>query len=460
MKSEITADGDSELRQRILTGLAAAAELETRFRQPLERFLFSLCDRSDGRSRERSVEIAGQVLAECYVKNPSLLERWQGPDNLEAFLRTAAKNRLKSWWSSADKKRTDVDSDSARIANARSHQSDHHPDELRIAEQALLAGVSAALDECPEGMVFMRLKGLHGVDQRAISSCWGHHEAQTSRRIKEAMSVIRTRAVEGAAAMDCGLSMDLLQQILQLSPGLLLGKEDSGLTNIDHPLLTRLAAGSATPQEKAEAVRLMSSQPQSLAFFAQILNRRNEHEALIVRDPALSGSAARLNECARRSLEIMQPSEAAGLVTPTMADLFADLLDHIRADGGTLWLLCPGTAALEAVFNPLEPEIAGKRQPLASGIISLVLATGETACVSGVPDHNRHSPGIDMVLGKTTHSMIAVPFLLEGTIRGVLTAVRFSEDGGFGDRETAVIGRCAEILAKLMVQNLAGAIME
>ena len=373
MKSEISPDGDGELCQTIITGLPAAAELETRFRQPLERFLVGLCDRSDGRSQERSVEIAGQVLAECYVKNPSLLERWQGPDNLEAFLRTAARNRLKSWWASAEKKRTDVDSGSIRIANASSHDSDHHPDELRIAEQALLAGVSAALDECPEGMVFMRLKGLHGVDQRAISTWWGHHEAQTSRRIKEAMTVIRARAVEAAAAMDCELSMDLLQQTLQLNPGLLLGKEDPGLTDIDHTLLTHLAAGSTDPQEKAEAVRLMGCQPQSLAFFAQILNRRNERGALIVRDPALEGSAARLTECARRSLEIMQPSEAAGLVTPTMAALFADLLDHIRADGGTLWLLCPGSASLEAVFNPLEPEIAGKRQPLASGIISLVL---------------------------------------------------------------------------------------
>lgn len=459
MNPETSPADDSELRQRILTGLAAAGELETRFRQPLERFLIGLCDRSDGRSQERSVEIVGQVLAECYMKNPSLLERWQGPDNLEAFLRTAAKNRLKSWWASAEKTRTEVDTGSTRIANAQSQHSDYRPDELRIAEQALLAAVSAALDECPEGMVFMRLKGVYGVDQRAISNCWGHHEAQTSRRIKEAMTVIRARAVEAAAVMDCELSTDLLQQILQLNPGMLLGKGDPGLTDIDLPLLTRLAAGSANPQEKAEALRLMVSQPQSLAFFAQILNRRNEREALLVRDPALSGTSARLTECVQRSLEIMQPSEAAGLVTPAMAALVADLLELIRADGGTLWLLCPGTAALEAVFNPMEPEIAGKRQPLASGIISLVLATGEAACVSSVPDHTRHSPGIDMALGKTTRSMIAVPFLLGGSARGVLTAVRFTEDEGFGDRETAVIGRCAEILAKLMVQNLASAIL-
>lgn len=460
MKSEIPPDGDSELRHRVLSGLAAAAELEARFRQPLERFLVGLCDRSDGRSQERSVEIAGQVLAECYVKNPSLLERWQGPDNLEAFLRTAAKNRLKSWWASAEKKRTEVDSDSIQIANAQSHHSDYDPDELRIAEQALLTGVGAALKECPEGLVFMRLKGLHGVDQRAISSCWGHHEAQTSRRIKEAMAVIRARAVEAAAVKGCELSMDLLRQTLQLNPGLLLGETHRELTENTHTTLTFLAAGNANPEEKAEALRIMCSQPQALALFAQMLNRRNEREALVVRDPALSGTAVRLAECVRRSLEIMQPSEAAGLVTPAMAGLFADLLEYVRADGGTLWLLCPGTAALEAVFNPLEPEIAGKRQPLASGIISLVLATGEAACVPRVADHARHSPGIDMVLGRTTRSMIAVPFHFGGVVRGVLTAIRHTEDEGFGDRETGVIERCAEILSGLMIRNLSEAIME
>lgn len=65
-----------------------------------------------------------------------------------------------------------------------------------------------------------------------------------------------------------------------------------------------------------------------------------------------------------------------------------------------------------------------------------------------------------MVLGKTIHSMIAVPFLLGGAVRGVLTAVRFTEDEGFGDRKTTGIGCCAEILSKLIVRNLATAILE
>jgi DNA-directed RNA polymerase specialized sigma24 family protein len=459
MNSEVAPIDDSELRQRILTGVAAVAELETRFRQPLERFLVGLCDRSDGRSQEKSVEIAGQILAECFIKKPSLLERWQGPDNLEAFLRTAAKNRLKSWWSSADKKRTEVNSESLSIANASSAGNDADQEELAIAQHALRAGVEAASVKCPEGLVFMRLKGLHGVDQRAISTCWGHHEAQTSRRIKDAMTIIRTTALELAATKGCELSMEVLQQALQQDAKILLGGDGAADTDGDHTLLKALAEGAADEAIKRKAVEMMCLNPRSLGFFARMLNRENAAEALVVKDPALAGMSARLTECVRSSLDMLHPAEAAGLVTPLMSGSLADLLDHLKADGGTLWLLRPGEAALEAVFNPKEPEITGMRQPLVSGIISLVLATGEPACVSGVAAHQRHSPAIDIALGKATQAMIAVPFVLAGTVRGVLTAVRFKSVGQFEAAGIDVLARHSEILAELMIRNLTARIL-
>jgi hypothetical protein len=59
------------------------------------------------------------------------------------------------------------------------------------------------------------------MDQRAISTCWGHHEAQTPRRIKDAMSIIRKNADESAAAEGCELSMEVLQQALQRDAAIL-----------------------------------------------------------------------------------------------------------------------------------------------------------------------------------------------------------------------------------------------
>jgi hypothetical protein len=50
--------------------------------------------------QQKTAEIASQVLANSFAKSPSLLEKWQGTDNLEAFLGTVAHNRLKSWWGS------------------------------------------------------------------------------------------------------------------------------------------------------------------------------------------------------------------------------------------------------------------------------------------------------------------------------------------------------------------------
>ena len=445
---------DDELRADILTGLAAVAELEARFRQPLERFLVAMCDRGDGRSQEKAVEIAGQILAECFTRSPSLLEKWQGGDNLEAFLRKAAANRLKSWWASPEKRRTEVNSDSLSLAHAGRSETRCDPEEVDLAERALRAGVKEATEKCPEGLVFMRLKGLHGADQRLISQCWGHHEAQTSRRIREAMDIIRSAAAGMAEEVGTLLTMEDLQEALQRDPSVLLGSRSAAATSGDFQSLRLLAQGGADAKTKQRAVEQMCADPAMLAFFAQALNRQNGLEALVVRDRELSGVAARMNECVVRSLEMLNPAEAADLIPSAAAEVFAELLNHIGADGGTLWLLCPGTAALEAVFNPLEPEIAGKRQPLVSGIVSLVLATGETVCVSGVATHSRHSPAIDIALGKTTHGMIAVPFVLAGTVRGVLTAVRLTRDDAFGEKETRIVGNHAEILADLMVRNL------
>jgi hypothetical protein len=46
------------------------------------------------------------------------------------------------------------------------------------------------------------------------------------------------------------------------------------------------------------------------------------------------------------------------------------------------------------------------------------------------------------------------------SIRRIMTSVRFRKNECLGDSQSAVVARCAEILSKLMVQNLAGAIME
>lgn len=445
---------DRDLCARILHGATAVAELQERFRKSLEGYLVGMCDRGDGQSQNRAVEIASQILADCFAKSPPLLEQWRGNDNLEAFLRKSAANRLKSYWASAEKKRTVVLDKPDGSEEGSGPETGEGDEEIGVAREALQCGVKQAARDCAEGLVFLRLKGLHGVDQREISECWGHHESQTSRRIKEAMNIIRTTAAEEAVRRGLELTFDDFQQALQRNPSTLLGGEGSMPAAEDESTLRLLAAGKSDAATKRASLDIMCANPAALEFFAQLLNRSNEAEFVVAKNPELSGMGARLGDCVRRSLEALRPEEACGLISPLMSDLFADSLQSVGADGGTLWLLRPGEAVLEAVFNPLEPEITGKRQPLVSGIVSLVFATAESQCVGRAGKNSRHSELIDIVLGKTTRSMIAVPFAPAGITRGVLTAVHLSRDDAFGLWEKGIIERQALVMAELFVTNL------
>jgi DNA-directed RNA polymerase specialized sigma24 family protein len=443
---------DLELRRKVLEGTAACEELAARVHQPLERLLVGLCGRTEGRARERAVEIAAGIVADL----PSLLGKWNGSGSLEGFLSTTGKNLLKSWWRSPDNWRFEGGSDSPEMEHAAQTADGETVEEteVRLASQALREGVRVASDKTPEGLCFLRLKGLHGTDQRVVARCWGLDESGISRRITAAMETIReTAAAAALGKTDEALPYAALQLALQRDPSILLGGgEDGGPA--DDALLAGVARGHADKEARLAAATAMCRSQRNLALFAGLLNRESGHGPAVVKDPELPALEARLTECVRRTLELLRPADAAGWVTPLMSDTFADSLNLIGADGGTLWLLSPGEAVLEAVFNPMEPDLAGKRQPLVSGIVSLVLATGENACVGDVSSHNRHSSMVDHAVGKTTRGMIAVPFHLGGSARGVLTAVRFTGERAFGEAETEVLSRSSGVLAALLTRRI------
>jgi DNA-directed RNA polymerase specialized sigma24 family protein len=446
---------DLDVRDRIVAGAAAVASLQQRFRKPLEAFLVGQCDRADGRSREKAVEIVHQVLADCFVKSPSLLERWQGPDNLQAFLRTVAMNRLRSWWESAENRRTTVDSGLVAESAGAALPAGAEEEGVRLAGRALRGALELVARSRPEGLVFMRLKGLHGVDQRAMARCWACHEAQVSRRIKEAMDTIRTEAGRVLEAAGEPLAFADLQAAIGRHPDLLLGTPGESCPVDEFAALRELAAGRAGADARARLAGLLCRSPEAVAYLAQLLAGGEKPDAVVAKDAHLAGIGARILQAARRSLDAMPPREYATLLTPAAIDQFRTLLALAGADGGTLWVLCRDAAALEAVFNPLEPELAGKRQPLASGIVSLALATGEAMSVADASAHERHSPAIDQALGKTTRAMTAVPVALAGATRGVLTAVRLLSENPFDAREVGLIRTLADTLAVHMEYRLA-----
>lgn len=83
-----------------------------------------------------------------------------------------------------------------------------------------------------------------------------------------------------------------------------------------------------------------------------------------------------------------------------------------------------------------------------------------SAYVTGMEKHDRRSPAIDIVLGKAIHATIAAPFLLGGSIRGVLTAVRLTGDEAFDPSGIRMLENCSEVLAALMVRDLRAKILD
>ena len=75
MEAEGSGLTDLEPRTDALTHLSAAAGLEVRFRQPLERYLVGMCDKCGGRSQKKALEIKGRMPAEWLAKSPSLFEK-------------------------------------------------------------------------------------------------------------------------------------------------------------------------------------------------------------------------------------------------------------------------------------------------------------------------------------------------------------------------------------------------
>jgi hypothetical protein len=90
--------------------------------------------------------------------------------------------------------------------------------------------------------------------------------------------------------------------------------------------------------------------------------------------------------------------------------------------------------------NPRTPsgrnaeKIVGQfKQPLGSGLISMVFATEQPFLENEVTRNAQQSKLLDSQLDVQTHSLIAVPFHFLNACRGVVSCVRFkSPSGGAG----------------------------
>jgi len=170
----------------------------------------------------------------------------------------------------------------------------------------------------------------------------------------------------------------------------------------------------------------------------------SDHHQLLP-DPLLSthgdAVANALTVYARRATT----ADLRALMDPAISAVFSSAMASVGADSSAIWLIDPDHTHLVAGFTLPESDLVGEKQPLSEGLISLVVATEQPICENDVYGNSRHSKHIDESLGQTTDALIAVPFYLGGTLRGVVSCIRWKAPDATAEFSAAHLDRVRQL---------------
>jgi hypothetical protein len=147
-----------------------------------------------------------------------------------------------------------------------------------------------------------------------------------------------------------------------------------------------------------------------------------------------------------------------------MRALLIDAFARVGAHEGTVWLLDAEREALVPQFNSgphAEKFVNRFRQPLTSGMISMVVAMEQPICENDVHKNAQQDRALDQQLELQTSAMLAVPFLFAGELRGVVSCVQLRrtdstepESPGFSVGHLTALQLAVGILSRLIDARL------
>lgn len=136
--------------------------------------------------------------------------------------------------------------------------------------------------------------------------------------------------------------------------------------------------------------------------------------------------------------------------------MLSDAFTRCGAHEGTLWLVQDDTLVPAVNTGPHADALMDVfRQPIARGIIGMVVATETAFCENDIEHNARRDATLDTMLGVETMAMLAVPMAFGGSVRGVVSCVQLRDDRpapGFTpehlealERETGIAGRLIDL---------------
>ncbi len=135
------------------------------------------------------------------------------------------------------------------------------------------------------------------------------------------------------------------------------------------------------------------------------------------------------------------------------------------ADQGALWLVDDWKHELRPCFSSAADSdrfLQEIRQPLSSGLISMVFFTEDAICESHVASRSELCWDIDSRLGAGTQAMVAIPIFFAQRCRGIFSAVIFSSVASLNRKEAFLpadfetLSRASSLWSAQMDSQLSG----
>ena len=179
-------------------------------------------------------------------------------------------------------------------------------------------------------------------------------------------------------------------------------------------------------------------------------------------DPRFEPLHALLEERLQQAAAALTPEALESLLDPLMRHVLNDGLRAASADEGTLWLVDQQGEHLAPAFNngPHAALFVNQfRQPLNDGLICMVFATQQPFIENAVAQNARQSKLLDRHLQVITQALLAVPFILLGSCRGVISCVRLEQPapapaGRFSHEHLLQLQQTSQLLSRLLELKL------
>lgn len=176
--------------------------------------------------------------------------------------------------------------------------------------------------------------------------------------------------------------------------------------------------------------------------------------------PELTRHASTIESALHKIAREITPEEFTQVIGEAGFSALRAAMTIAEGDSITVWISDPSEEHLVVTQTEPDRSFVGYKQPVGEGLVSLAYASEQRLCENNVYANQDHSKRVDEALSQVTYALIATPFHIAGTLRGVISCVQLKDSpdapdpSGFTARDMKRVGRLAVVLERLVNYRL------